>query len=145
MKDLLATLLLLCLLVWAFSQTECPTRYDLIPKEGWAFFGDSGEPIPGDSDSEEKMDAFVVNKTEQENQKAEMNQVETEPAPPVTFTVTTEKITEESKAKAEQKHWWSTFIAGIGVGVIASCISVLTGIGVAWLRYKKKRRNKPDN
>ena len=141
MKDLLATLLLLCLLVWAFSQTECPTRYDLIPKEGWAFFGNSGEPIPGDSDSEEKMDAFVVKKTEQEvkTEKAELNKVETEPASPITFTVTYEKITKETEAKAEQKSWWFTFLAGFGAGGITALISVMAVVGGLWWRWRKKQ------
>lgn len=131
MKDMIAGILALTVLVWAFS-CGTPAPYEYPPKEGWTFFGGSdGDPIPQDG-GEGKMDVFTLNS--QKSESTEQKQT-TEAQQQSPITVSVEQPTGE-QTQTER----DTFLCGVSAGALSVEIVMLLTIGVYWLISRKGRK-----
>lgn len=144
MKNLIFAILILSAMTAWFS-----FRGEIVPlesqKEGWAFFGTSGEPIPSEG-ADGQMDVFTSTKSEPDSvNEPEQDTAKAQPKSPITVSVVKP---DKEKSQAETFPW-DTFWCGVGVGALAAEIGMLLPITICWLKSHKrrnhheKRKNRP--
>ena len=125
MKNFVFAILFLSALTAWFS-----FRGEIIPmesrKEGWAFYGTSGESVPS---GEEKggVDVFSINSPQ------EVQQAKAQPKAPITVTIV---YPDTEHAEEYRQAVWETFWIGAAAGVLLAEILIVAFFAVLYLREK---------
>ena len=135
MKDILFAILFLAIITALFSYFGDRTPYEFPPKDGWAFFGNSGKPIPQEGEDGEEAEDNVFTLTEQK----ETNTKET--GSPFSFSVEIKKPTAEEEQTGQEKgQAVKTIIAVlnwcVAIGLAIDTV-LLTILFVLWLQNRK--------
>lgn len=144
MKELPIAILFLAIITALFSYFGDRTPYEFPPKDGWAFFGNSGKPIPKEGEDGEEAEDNVFTLTEQK----ETNTKET--GSPFSFSVEIKKPTaEEEQTEQEKGQAAKTIIAvlnwcvaiGLAIDTVLLIILVVLRIQDRKPSSRKLRKN----
>lgn len=132
MKDFLISVAILAILVAAFSTIETHVER-FIPADGWAFYGGSGEPVPGEGEPGEANTFSIGNDdptpgTEQAEQAAETSS-------PITVEVLQPKV-----EKRENLTMLNYFLYGVASVLIVEIAAL--GVATIILAIKTYKINK---
>ena len=124
MKNLIFAILFLSALTVWFSFRGEIVPLERTQKEGWAFFGTSGEPTPGDGENGE-VDVFSINSPQETTQ--------TQQKSPISVTVMCQG---QEHAEEYRQAIRETFLIGVAVGALLAELATASVIAILYLREK---------